>query len=284
MPHTSARGAHEQCIELFPRGLPLGDEGGLRHGVPNYAPMDRTLDVRTPESIAFTYELAGIGSRFLAVAIDFAAQTGILLLIVWGLYALSRSLPASPAGHVSAEIKFWSNVGVAVVIAIVFTVFFGYFILFEALWNGQTPGKRALGLRVVRDGGYPVDFTASLIRNLIRVGELAFGAYALAGISAMLSSENKRIGDIAAGTIVVRDGRMADGPSVIESLKMQPHYAATAYLSGEERALVKRFLERRGDLDRNRRSELAAQIAGRIRPRLPADLATLDDESLLDRL
>ncbi|MEO9171362.1 MAG: RDD family protein [Candidatus Baltobacteraceae bacterium] len=244
--------------------------------------MERTLDVRTPESVAFSYELAGIGSRFLAVAIDFVAQIGILALVFWGLYLISRGAP--PAPHLPAGERFWSNVGVAIVIAIVFFVFFGYFIAFEALWNGQTPGKRAMGLRVVRDGGYPIDFTSSLVRNLVRVGEAALGTYAIAGIVAVLSPENKRIGDIAAGTIVVRDARMSGGRSTLDALSAQPQYASTAYLSGEERALVKRFLERRFALEGARRRALAAQIAGRVRSRLPAEMANLDDESLLERL
>ncbi len=95
----------------------------------------------------------------------------------------------------------------AIVISIVFIVFFGYFIVFEALWRGQTPGKRALHIRVVRDGGYPLDFGSSLIRNLVRVGEAALGFYAISAVSALASSENKRLGDFAAGTIVVRDER-----------------------------------------------------------------------------
>ncbi|MDQ2866442.1 MAG: RDD family protein [Candidatus Eremiobacteraeota bacterium] len=245
--------------------------------------MDRTLDVRTPESVALTYELAGIGSRFLAMAIDFAAQIAVLAAIGLGFYLVVRAVPVH-AAHLTAATRFWSNIGAAIVIAIVFFVFFGYFILFEALWNGQTPGKRLMGLRVVRDGGYPVDFTASLVRNMLRVGELAFGAYSVSAIVAMLSPENKRIGDIAAGTIVVRDARMSAEGGILEAVHVAPHYAATAYLSGEERALIKRFLDRRVALDDGRRRALAAEIAARVRPRLSADFASLDDESLLERL
>ena len=91
------------------------------------------------------------------------------------------------------------SLAIALVVTIVFVILFGYFIVFEALWNGQTPGKKLLGLRVVRDGGYPIDFGASLIRNLIRVGEWILGYYLLAAVSALLSPENKRLGDIAAG-------------------------------------------------------------------------------------
>ncbi len=249
--------------------------------------MDRTLDVRTPESIAFSFELAGIGSRFLAVAIDLAIQAGIVVLLFWGFYLIGTH---QSAGHdhlvksAAAETRLVRNLVIAIVVTIVFVVFFGYFIVFEALWNGQTPGKRALGLRVVRDGGYPIDFTASLVRNLIRVGELALGFYAISALVAILSPENKRVGDVAAGTIVVRDARMQRPEEFLRTIVSEPQYSATAYLSGEERALVKRFLDRRDVLDANRRAALASQIARRVRERLPADLQRLDDESLLERL
>ena len=246
--------------------------------------MDRTLDVRTPESIAFSYELAGIGSRFLALAVDLLIQIAIVVLIVWGISSISGHAPAAHAKALPRSERLLSNVALAIVIASFFAIFFGYFIAFEALWNGQTPGKRALGLRVVRDGGYPIDFSASVIRNLIRVGEMGAGFYAVSVLVALLSPENKRIGDIAAGTIVVRDARMQRPDDLLRAIRNEPAYASTAFVSGEERALIKRFLERRDDLEPQRRRAIAAQIAQRVRPRLPVDLQRLEDEALLERL
>ena len=246
--------------------------------------MDRNLDVRTPESIALTYELAGLGSRFLAVTIDMILQVVVLVSLIGGLALAASRIPA-PAKHAvasSAE-KIGEALGIAILAAIVFLIFFGYFILFEAFWNGQTPGKKMLGIRVVRDGGYPVDFMASLVRNLIRVGELAIGSYALSAVAMLLSPENKRLGDIAAGTIVVRDARLAL-PSFREDVRPEPVYGATRYLSGDERSLIKRFLDRRDALSSERRQQLAAQLAARVRGRVPPELQRLDDEALLERL
>ncbi|HLX25989.1 MAG TPA: RDD family protein [Candidatus Cybelea sp.] len=244
--------------------------------------MDRTLEVRTPESIAFNYELAGLGSRFLALVVDQAIQIAVLVaifagVIFWALRSVPRqTLPA-------ADVKLGESIAIAIFVVIAFAVLFGYFIVFEATWNGQTPGKKLLGIRVVRDGGYPIDFGASLIRNLIRVGEQLIGYYAIAAISALISPENKRIGDLAAGTIVVRDARIARLAALRERVE-EPAYASTAYLSGEERALIKRFLERRGALAADRRRELAWDLAARVRKRVPPELARLPDESLLERL
>jgi uncharacterized RDD family membrane protein YckC len=199
--------------------------------------------------------------------VDQAIQILVLIAIFGALVLAGTRELAARHGAPSVADKVTVSIAGAILIAIVFAVFFGYFIVFEAAWNGQTPGKRLLGLRVVRDGGYPLDFGASLIRNLIRVGEWIFGYYIIAAISAVLSPENKRLGDLAAGTIVVRDARLA-APSALAQ-RDEPTYAATAYLTGEERALIKRFLERRDALDEARRAEIAASLAARVRHRVP---------------
>ena len=239
--------------------------------------MDRSISVRTPESIAFSYELAGAGSRFLALAVDTAIQTVLLIAAFAGIsWALSQV-------SVSRErIGFSTSIGIAIAVTILFAVYFGYFIAFEALWNGQTPGKRLLGLRVVRDGGYPIDFGAAAIRNLVRVGEAAFGFYAISVASTLLSPLNKRLGDLAAGTIVVRDERTATLESIVA--KTQTVSAPLGAIPDRDRILIDRFMTRRGGLARNVRALLAYRLADRVRPHVPADLRKLDDEDLLERV
>lgn len=238
--------------------------------------MDRTISVRTPESILFSYELAGLGSRFLAMLADLIVQIVVAALIIWGLAAIPHTATAPMS---STEEKWVQSFAIAFVIAFVFVVFFGYFIAFEAAWNGQTPGKRLLGIRVVRDGGYPPDFMSALVRNLIRTAEFAIGFYALSAIVMLMSSENKRLGDYAAGTIVVRDARSAR-PAFL-SAQASP---AGGY-SDEERALAGRFIERRAQLLPENRARLAAQIASALRAKTAnAELAALDDETLIERV
>src|SRR5215469_14320366 len=137
--------------------------------------MDRNVDVRTPESIAFNYELAGLGSRFLALAIDQVIQILLLLGIFYAVVAAALKLPTAHGAVGTQAEKFGEAIVIAAIVVVIFTIFFGYFIIFETLWNGKTPGKWALSIRVVRDGGYPIDFGAAVIRNLIRIGEFAFG-------------------------------------------------------------------------------------------------------------
>jgi len=161
-----------------------------------------------------------------------------------------------------------------------FMVYFGYFIVFEWRWAGRTPGKRLLGIRVVRDGGFPLDFTSAVIRNLVRILEAGFGFYAVSALSTLLSPLNRRLGDMAAGTIVVRDSRFER-----ERLRSWETRPAEAHdLSESERDLIRRYVERRTSLGHNARGELATRIASAIRPKLNAGYEHLDDDSLLVHL
>ncbi|MGA8534383.1 MAG: RDD family protein [Candidatus Tumulicola sp.] len=286
MPVSSVPATQSSAATSYGGSGELPERGGwsgvlVKHPGPSANTMQRNIDVRTPESIAFSYDLAGLGSRFLALVVDMLLQSAIFTALTAGLFLAASRI--EPAKHVapSAE-KIVDAVAVALVVAVVFGIFFGYFIVFETFWNGQTPGKRVLGIRAVRDGGYPIDFGAALVRNLIRVGEFTVGFYALSAVSMLLSPENKRLGDFAAGTIVVRDARLAMPKNLTE--EPEPQYSATRYLSGAERSLVRRFLDRRDALTPQRRRELAAQRAGRVRERVSPEMQRLEDESLLERL
>ena len=237
--------------------------------------MERSVDVRTGEAVAIRYELAGLGSRFLAVVVDALAQGAILIAFFVGAAfatpALVRVLPS----------KYLSAVELAILIVVLFVVMFGWFVVFEAWWSGRTPGKRALGLRVVRDGGFPLDAGAAVIRNLVRLVELGLGFYAISAVSALLSPENKRLGDFAAGTIVVRD-RADAAPDLDAYLAARP--AGNGLVSESDRLLVERFLARRATFEPAARSRLAQRIAEKLRPALPEEYRRLDDEPLLERL
>jgi uncharacterized RDD family membrane protein YckC len=237
--------------------------------------VERSVDVRTGEAVAIRYELAGLGSRFLAVVVDMIAQLVLLLLLAIAFGFAAPLLARIPLGK---NLEAWAIAGA---ILLVFLIFFGWFIIFEIWWSGRTPGKRALGLRVVRDGGFPVDAGAAIIRNVVRIVEFGLGFYTLSAISALVSRENKRLGDFAAGTIVVRDRNETVGD--LDAYLDRPVRPDTG-LSEADRLLIDRFLARRATLDRTARARLAARIAGRVRPTLRARYEHLDDETLLEYL
>ena len=243
--------------------------------------VERTLEIRTGESIAIRYELAGLGSRFLAVGLDLAIQVGVTLAVVLGMVLLGKTLSSAAASVPPALSKTGRAVFAAIGVCAVFVLYFGYFIIFELWWSGRTPGKRALGIRVVRDAGFPVDVGAATVRNVVRILEFGLGFYALSAVSAVLSRQNKRLGDFAAGTIVVRE-RPYEMTDIAAYLARD--LAGEDGLTVAERGLVERYIVRRAQLEAGARVRLAAQIAGRIRPRLRASFEHLDDEALLEHL
>jgi uncharacterized RDD family membrane protein YckC len=154
---------------------------------------DTSLVVATPERVSFEYRLAGPGSRFVAQVID-------LLLISIGLLAIA--FVAIAAGLATGNVQL----GILVFIIPAFILVFGYFWFFEALWTGQTLGKRVMNLRAVGDRGEPLTFAQASIRNLVRIVDFAPSAYGLGLAVLFANGRGKRLGDLAAGTVVVREG------------------------------------------------------------------------------
>jgi len=245
--------------------------------------MERNVEIATGESVKFSYELAGLGSRFFAVFIDLAIQVGVVivasLLILWVSFALPSSAKAAPLTKIEDAVL------TALFVITGFMLFFGYFIIFEWRWNGRTPGKRLLGIRVVRDGGFPLDFTAAAVRNVVRILELGLGFYAISAVATLLSPMNRRLGDMAAGTIVVRDQRYERNAARAFSRDGEERDdALVRELSPSERELIRRYVERRSTLSFSAREAVAAQIAATIRPKLGASFEHIDDDHLLVHL
>ncbi len=214
--------------------------------------------LETPENIQVQFELAGLGTRFCAMFVDtllLGALTVALLLFMaladFGVSSLFRSRGGDQ----------WIA---AIIIAVVIALFWeGYFILFEWLMRGQTPGKKALKIRVIRDDGTPVTIHEVLVRNLLRLVDFLPVAYGLGAAVMFPSRLSKRLGDIAAGTIVVKEGQLdyranADKKYVLPSVSLGE---INAELTAAERRLVTGFLQRRSELLPKARAELAERLA-----------------------
>jgi uncharacterized RDD family membrane protein YckC len=235
------------------------------------------LIIETPEQTSLEFPLAGIGSRFLAVALDTLLQFAVYVAL--GLIAL---LVAS-FGVVGDMGKQW---GIAILIFVAFTVQFGYFALFETLWNGQTPGKRWTHLRVIQDSGRPINAYDAVLRNLLRIVDTLPSLYAIGIVTMLISRENKRVGDYAAGTVVIHEKPLQGVGSVWTVGASQAWPAIpSAQLSLDELQLVESFFERRADLDPEVRRSIARQIALRLGDRLnvPGEMRP-DAEKFLETL
>ncbi|MFZ5441642.1 MAG: RDD family protein [Myxococcota bacterium] len=251
--------------------------------------LDGTHTVLTPEYVEFNFVLAGLMSRFLAFLID----TVVSLLITWLLFLVVMvvSLIFSAAGAAVGGTELGGTVfgfGVSAQFVIWFLVDWGYMVLLETLWSGQTVGKRALGLRVIQDTGVRVGPAQSLLRNLVRPVDKVPLFYLVGGFAALVSGSQQRLGDLLAGTIVVRERRLKipaqlERPDGDTSLLADPDFRArVAKLSAEEEAVMFSAALRREELGMDARLNLFATLARRLEDELGfTKPAHLSDEKLV---
>ena len=242
-----------QRVEIMADPSQIRDAGDFRD----------KLTIETPEQTLLEFEVAGVGSRFLALAYD------TLLQILVGIGLLIIFLIAGVALPGAAQSGIWFA---AVIIIAYFVLYFGYFAIFEVLWNGQTPGKKKEGLRVIKDSGRPITPAEAVGRNLMRIVDQLPAFYAVGICSVLLSRQNKRLGDFVTGTIVVHEKSLLDAKPVWELPPAGQMGPATSFgserLTHEEFALVEAFLNRRSSLPADVRFTMADQIARQIRPKL----------------
>ena len=228
------------------------------------------LEIETPEQVTLDYEIAGLGSRAAAALLDFLILGGLAVAGALLLLLLARA-GVSPG-----------RLGSAVLVMIGFGAWYGYFTFFEGLRGGQTPGKRALGLRVVSDTGHAVTLGSAAVRNLLRIADFLPPPYLTGAVLVALHPRAKRIGDLVAGTVVVRDRPEERHPAATRADAVT--LLSAPALSDEEFRLLSGFAERAGDLPPAARARLAASLSARLTPALgDQDLATSDDpvEALL---
>jgi uncharacterized RDD family membrane protein YckC len=227
-----------------------------------------TLVIETPERVPLHFALASIGNRFLACAIDHTLQTLALILI--GLASLIVA-NVSSLWDVFASAPKWVY---AVMIILLFLTFSGYFAFFEWIWSGQTPGKRWLKLRVLREDGRPITFWEASVRNLLRsLDMMPAPFYSIGLISVFANSRDQRVGDMVAGTVVVRE-REAEAPEFSQvfaspvsdpalrrSFKPVDFTGNVNSLTESEIQVVETFLRRRWDLGDVPRQWMAWRVA-----------------------
>ena len=222
------------------------------------------LTIETPEQTPLDFTVAGIGSRFLALALDTLIQFAVGLVVgIAGAFGLGAAAALAP------RLALWTG---AILILFYFLLYFGYYALFEIIWNGQTPGKRVIGIRVVKDSGRPLTPAESIGRNLMRIVDWLPFLYAIGIVSAVLTKENKRLGDLVAGSLVVREASLASLKPVWQTEQPAAQPATSSYgganLSPQEFALIDSFLSRRAELDYDIRARMADQIFYRLKPKL----------------
>lgn len=263
---------------------------------------EETLIIETPERVPLAFALASIGNRFIAVAIDHLIQYFSIFLVAWAIMAAVSSGGNSSAATVDQIVSEMPKWTVAILIVVIFLLFSGYFVFFEWLMNGQTPGKRLLKLRVVREDGRPITLWEAIARNLLRIFDAVPGfvvpIYSVGLISIFMSGRDQRVGDLFAGTVVIRE-RAGEAPTFDETFshriadaalrrvqKKTEFQANVNLLTENEIEIVESFLRRRWDLTERQRLWMAWRIALPIMYKLKPnyDIQTFTYEGFLEEL
>jgi uncharacterized RDD family membrane protein YckC len=242
-------------------------------------PISNQLNIDTPELVSIEMPIAGIGSRFIAIVVDY------LILIVGGFVLTLLLIVVVAAVHAFAN---WSeNWVIGFILIVVFLINWGYFTLFEAFWNGKTPGKRAAKIRVIHRSGRAISFVEALARNLVRYVDFLPGFYAVGVVAIFTSKQNQRLGDMVAGTLVVHDrevdtphwGEMGNRtftastfvlPAAEDSPMAPPHLSVVlptptlAKLTASDLQVLEGFFARRLDMELAVRAALAQRIAAAL--------------------
>ena len=219
---------------------------------------------QTPESVELEFILAGVGNRTQALTIDYIVWgfTLFILLVIWGLaYSQIPWLQAKSA-------RLWLA---AIQILIIFAVYIGYFILFETLWRGQTPGKRYVKIRVIRDDGRNVGIQQSILRALLRpIDDILFIGLLLI----MFSKQEKRLGDWVAGTILIQEGQTVTTQKIdvsLEAIDMSTwliEKGQIAALTPDEFATIRKYLQRYSNLTPDAKIQVSDRLAQRLLERI----------------
>ena len=226
--------------------------------------------IATPEGVELELVLAGLASRFMAEALD-----SLILLLALGAVVAVALIAGGAAGLVllSVVVGGWLLLSVA------------FHVAFEVLAGGRTPGKRACGLRVVEEGGQAIGARASAVRNLLRLLEGPPTFYVPAIVSVLATTRNQRLGDLAAGTLVVREPRAPrrrDAPPSAASRRLRTAEWDVSAITPAELAAIRSFLDRRDSFTPDARRGLARDLAARLGAKVAGPPPGLPAEVLLE--
>ncbi len=211
------------------------------------------ITLQTPESVELEFTLAGIGNRTQALLVDYVLLGGAIALVIFTGSILFTQF--------DAVLRKWY---LAIALLVTFSIFVGYFIFFETLWQGQTPGKRYAKIRVIRDDGRPAGLVEATLRALLRPID---DALSIGFLMIFLHKQEKRLGDLVAGTVVIQEERPAIDQKMIlsdraESLAQQLLEASNlSLLLPDDFASIREFLQRRQHLEPESRKTLSRQLA-----------------------
>ena len=220
--------------------------------------------IETPEHVEFTYELSGLGSRFLAFLLDHLFFGIPLVITYFAAFMAYFSHERLPPPFDTVIGKFGQDLIAAIFLFLGFIIQFGYFPVFETIWNGQTPGKRLVGIRVIKAGGYPLRFVDIFLRNIFLLADMFPGFYLVGSMFIFFDPYHRRIGDLVAQTLVVKERYLELPQSLTEMSQNSNDLNNTTGIkavSDKTYALIRDFLTRCDQFEHTSRVLIAKKLA-----------------------
>ncbi len=258
------------------------------------------LSIRTPELVAIEFPLAGIGSRFVALLLDYLLQVAAVFVLIFVFVLFFAGTAGShTSGIASASANLSEKWGIAIAIALPFLFHWGYFTLFEAFWHGQTPGKRLMRIRVIQQTGRPIGLFESMGRNLLRAIDMLPTFYVFGVITMFLTKRQQRLGDLVAGTLVVHERDLEvplesmGGSRTFTTASFKPAAPppresrlpadAVASLTLADLQALESYLTRRLDVPLETRANLSEKLAENISRKMNMEIpANMSKETFLE--
>lgn len=245
---------------------------------------EEQVDIKTPEFVSLQYKLAGLGSRGAAIIIDQILLTIAMVLIILSLFFFTGTFAGTE-----------SSIPFVITIIAIFILNYGYFFIAEYFFDGKTIGKQMIGIRVIQENGHGITLLSSFIRNLLRIIDMLPSSYFVGMIMVFFHSKHKRLGDLAAGTIVVHErkakGKMKQTPIEKEialrgltedSLDLEAW--AWRALGVKEWKLVQTYADRLLQLPTIESRELTTQMATLLFPKIGLEIQDKTNEELENTL
>ncbi len=243
--------------------------------------MEERIHISTPDHVSLEFELAGPGSRFSAYVIDFVFNILLIIAIVLIAYLTGTLIALRSLAVGAGDSWLW-----ALVVLIIFLINWGYYVFFEGMEKGSTPGKKRMGIRVIRQDGLPIGVREAALRNLVRAADmLPPPSYILGGLVMHFDPHGRRLGDMVAGTYVVVEkfDLAAQGASgaawarrVEQGRSRQALTLPRGAISPQQLGLIEQFLARSHQLSKERRRQLIWQITEPLLPLLEEDRDSLE--------
>jgi uncharacterized RDD family membrane protein YckC len=243
--------------------------------------MEERVHISTPDHVSLEFELAGPGSRFSAYVIDFLVNVLLIIVIVLAVYASGAVVTLRSLMGAATSISWSESWILALLVLVIFLINWGYYVFFEGLGKGSTPGKKRMGIRVIRQDGLPIGWREAALRNLVRAADmLPPPSYILGGLVMYFDPQGRRLGDMVAGTYVVVEkfDIAAQGVSgaawakrVEQGRSRQALTLPRGTISAQQLALIEQFLARSHELSQVRRAQIVWQIAEPLLPLLGED-------------